>query len=162
LNIGDHVIYRQEGICRILDRRMEDFGGMGAREYYILVSAFNPGVTTYVPVTAESMMRPILSKEEIDGYIRAVKDVPHKWINESKTRHQEFTALLTGGDTVDILWLVKVLSLKRIEMQQQKKTLFAGDAKLLAIAEKLITEEFAFVLGIDRSKVIDYIIRKAA
>ena len=42
--------------------------------------------------------------------------------------------------------------------EQNKKKMYAADAKVLASAEKIIKEEFAFTLGIDREQVIPYII----
>ena len=55
-----------------------------------------------------------------------------------------------------MLWLFCVLT--NYEIESQRKRHYAGDAKILAAVEKIITEEFSFVLGIDRSKVIPYIL----
>lgn len=163
-NIGDHVMYRQNGICKITDIRNENFAGMGARTYYILVSEYNKDAKTYVPVDSEeltSQMRHVLSEKEINDIITSSDDEKrNSWIDDDKLRAERFEEILACGDRAQILWLVKVLSIHKEEVEQKKKKFYVRDEKILTAAEKAITEEFAYVLGIDKQDVIPYILKK--
>lgn len=45
-------------------------------------------------------------------------------------------------------------------MEQKKRSFYASDKRILTAAEKVITEEFDFVLGIEPEEVIPYMIQK--
>ncbi len=161
--IGDYVAYRQEGICRISDIRKQDFGVNGETEYYILNPITSPETNLYVPVGIKDLkikMRHLLTREEIEQIITQSEDSCEAWVDDSKARYEKFASKIEGGDRADILWVVKVLSLHRNEVNSEGKTFYATDKRLLETAEKMITEEFAFVLGIEKNQVIDYIIEQ--
>ena len=75
-------------------------------------------------------------------------------------RTAAYDALLAGGKSVDMLRLFKLLTLKRREYADTHKKLHMGDLRILSAVEKIITEEFSFVLGIDKSEVVPYIVNK--
>ena len=54
------------------------------------------------------------------------------------------------------------LRAKRDRLEKLNKKLKANDAKFLAMSENLITGEFAFVLGIQRTEVIAFIAERIA
>ena len=60
------------------------------------------------------------------------------------------------------LKLFKQLSEHKAAIEKMRKKLYASDARILASAEKAVTEEFAFSLGIQRSEVLPYIRRRVA
>ena len=56
--------------------------------------------------------------------------------------------------------MAKNLALNKRETESKKKKFHVADSRYLSIVEKIITEDFSFVLGIDKSEVISYIIEK--
>ncbi len=161
-NIGDYVMYRHNGICRISDIKSENFGGMGEKEYYFLTSVFNEKNEVYVPLgspLADEMYR-LLTAEEIDDIIKMSEEKEENWITDSKERSAFFDSVLKSGNRTQILKVFKLLALRKMELDTQKKKLHANDERILAAAQKLIVEEFAFVLGIPQSEVIPFIVDK--
>lgn len=152
-------MYKNNGMCRVADITETDFGA-GERPYYILESVYDEKSSVYVPVGSplEVSMHHILSAGEINAIIDATGKCGGEWINDAKEREARFSEMLSSGDRADALWLVKTISLKRTEAIENKKKLRASDEKILDAAQKSITEEFAFVLGIDKNEVIPYII----
>lgn len=159
--VGDCVVYAGNGICRINDIRNEKFCGMGERLYYVMSSVYDDKAKFYLPADAEDAgkkLRPILSREDITAVIDKSEDIGVRWIENDEERIAAFEELLTRGEIAEVLWLVKILHLHKIETCKSGKKFRACDEKILAAAERRITEEFAFVLGLERDGVIPYIV----
>lgn len=159
---GDFVIYKNNGVCRIEQITEIRFGTAPAREYYILRPQGTDG-TIYLPTEGGEnapKMNKIPSKDEVDALIRAAEQSPLEWIDNSKVRIATFDRLLSSGDRASILWLLKVLSGKREEERAKNKRLCTNEERILSSAEKIITEEFAFALGLSKEDVVPYILSK--
>jgi len=161
--IGEYVFYRQNGICVISDISTENLGVMGVQTYYVLTSVGNENNKFFVPVNSpltEEMYR-LLTAEEIDSIIlRTSENDDSKWIDDDKSRSAFFDSVLKSGNRTDILRMVKSISVRKLSLEQTKRKLHAADERMLGAAEKLIKEEFAFVLKIDEDSVIPYILDK--
>lgn len=161
---GDYVVYRRDGICLISDIRSEDFGGQGIKEYYILEPVYNKNTVLYIPLDSEVLtghMRSVLSKQDIDSLIEMAELHDDSWIDDTNERYEFFKDIIDNGSRSDILRVLKQLTLHKAEVAKTKRRFYANDDKLLTDAERIITDEFSFVLGIDRKDVIPYIIEKA-
>lgn len=162
-SIGDFVTYKQNGICMISAIVKRDFAGMGEKEYYELRPVYDEKTVLFIPKdfgTLTDTMRHILTKDEIDKIIDETEMNDIVWVEDSKERAKIFEDIISKGDRRRILGIIKTLSLHKTELERKQKKMYASDGKILALAEKIITEEFSFVLKIDRSDVIDYINEK--
>lgn len=152
---GEYVTYKENGICKIVDVSKDGF--------YLEPVYNNSELRIFVPKKNEELvakMMHVLSKDEIDGLIEEAENLDYKWIEDSKKRSEAFTKLLRSGNRVDILWLVKVLSIHKQEVEQSKRSFYATDKRILDNAEQIITEEFAYVLGMQPGEVAGYIIQR--
>lgn len=159
---GDHVIYKNNGVCRIEDVSYLAFGSMPKREYYILRPLSEEGAI-YVPTDggiATPKLRKIPEKSEIDALIDNVEKSSLEWIENSKLRIVAFDRLLSSGNRESILWLVKVLNAKKEQDAAKGKRLCTNEERILSTAEKIITEEFAFALELDKKNVVPYILAR--
>ena len=159
--VGEYVCYKNNGICKIVDIVTREFAGMEPKTYYEMEMVFDNHTVLYVPVDSPALergMRHVLSPQEIHSVIADSEQYQDLWIEDEKARTAKYEALLEEGDRGRILWLVKTLSLHKIEAEQNKKKLHAADTKILETAEKIIKEEFAFALGIEKEQVIPYIL----
>jgi CarD family transcriptional regulator len=162
--INDYVSYRKNGIYRIIDIRSENKSGTGDKIYYVMKSVYNDNdnIRIFVPVDSVlvSEMNSILTVDEINSIIASSEELPNKWIEDNKLRALSFEQIFSKGDRAEILWLVKVLSIYKLKLEQNKKVLNTGDTKILSTAVKMIEEEFAFALGISKNEVIPYILNR--
>ena len=159
--VGDYVMYAGNGICRIDDIRRERFSGLEERLYYVMSSVYDSGAKFYLPVGMEDIerrIRPLLSEGEIWAIIDETEDIGSRWIENDDSRMAAFEQILRGGEIAEILWLVKILNLHKIEMRESGRKFRSCDEKVLTHAERVITEEFAFVLGLRRESVIPRIV----
>lgn len=157
---GDYVSYKKNGICRITDIVTREFAGMEPKIYYEMEVVFDSHTVLYVPVgsSAEQSMRHVLTAQEIHDVILDSEQYQDAWIEDGKIRAVQYEAMLEEGNCSRILWIMKMLSFHRAQAEKNNKKVYAADARILAEAEKIITEEFAFVLKIEKEQVIPYII----
>ena len=159
-HVGEYISCQGIGICQISDISEMDFGDYNPKKYYKLKPVYDVHSTSYLPVDSpevNSKLRRLITKEELDEVIDDAEKVDIDWIENGKQRAERFSEILSGGDRVEALWLVKTLSLHKAEVEAQSRKFYASDARILAAAEKLVCEEFAFVLGCSKNEVIPYI-----
>ncbi len=156
---GDMVVYGTEGLCRVQEVTDMTFDGRTDR-YYVLRRGES---LTYVPVNNEksvSKMRPVLTKDEITQLLDTMPLENDPWISNDRDRQAAFKEIILYGDIRDIILLARKLKYKQRDQEAQGKKLHLVDERVFKEAEKLISEELAYVLGIDRDKVIEYLVDK--
>ena len=161
-SVGNYVLYKANGVCLIADITEKDTPA-GKTKYYILKPVYCETATVYVPTNSPDLkknMRRVLTKQEIDSLIDETEKLDDNWSEDRKLRAEIYSDILSKGNRKDILLIVKSLSLHKSEIEKAKRRFGANDSKVLAAAEKLITDEFAFSLGIKQDEVIPYIIKR--
>lgn len=157
--INDTVLYGAEGVFRITDTTQMDFLGE-KKDYFVLESLSDGKSAVYVPMWNESMlakMRRILSKEEIYEIIKAMPDEELIWIDDENQRLVEYKEILLKGDHREIIKLIKTLYIHKEKQKAVGKNLHKVDEKFLKDAEKLLHDEFAYVLEIKPEQVVPFI-----
>ena len=157
--INDVVMYGSNGICKISAIEKRNFKGKEI-EYFILNPIYNDNNTFYVPANNENALksiRPVCSKEEADNLILHIRDNKIEWIENETVRKEEYKKIIKSGNREEIIKLINTLYLHRKELSENNKKFRSTDENLLNIAEGMIFEEFAYVLGIGREEVGNYI-----
>lgn len=159
--VGDFVNYKQNGICKITDIVEQDFAQMGAKDYYKLSPIHDEKTVIFVPVDSESLnddMYCILTKEEIDEVISKSLCEEHNWIEDHKERASVYSNILLSKDRAKIISVLLMLMKYKQSVEETKRKMYASDIRILTAAQKIITEEFSFVLGVGKEDVIQYIL----
>ena len=156
---GETVFYGTEGVCRVEEIREMKVGGENAA-YYVLRPIYREGSTVYVPVQNEqlvSRMRPLLTAKQIDDMIDEVNQTDEDWIDDAAERKAEFQRILVSADRRELLTMVRILYLRRQNLQTCGKRLRTNDEQMLRDAERLLDDEFSVVLNIKPREVPEYI-----
>lgn len=156
---GEHVVYKKHGVYEIAEIRREKISGE-VKTYYILKSVYDANSTVYVPADKDelvSQMERVLSAQEIETIIDNSKTVQMEWIDSNSERFDVCEKILAQGDLSRILALLKLLMQKKQEALNTKNKIFAHDERMLTASQKIISEAFAFSLGIDKKDVVAYI-----
>ena len=158
-SIGEYVTYRKVGVCRVEDMTVQNFGGQGKSEYYVLVSVYDSNTKVFVPVESEleAEMKKMLTVEEIHAVIDESKNVENMWVDDCRSRAKVFEEIVNSGDKAKMLWLIRTVSEYKIEMENSKKKMKAYDTRYLGMAEALISADFAYSLNLQKNQVMDYI-----
>ena len=160
--VGTIIVYGLQGVCRIEDiteMRMGD----DLRSYYILCPVNDSKSTVYVPVDNENMvsqMRELLTVSDIDAIIDEVKATDQQWIRNDAERKEFCSTVIKNGNRKEILQLISMLYMHKEEQLNNKKRFQIADDRYLKEAEKLINDEFSYVLGISQDEVAEYIKNK--
>lgn len=157
--VNDMVLYGTNGVCELAGIEKRDCGGKMV-EYYILKPVYTSNSTVFVPVNnlkLTSKMRHVLTKEEIDRMIRSIPESPSEWIADERERKEKFKDISGRADTFELIQLMEALLEHQKEAAGRGKKLHIADERMLREAEKMICDEFAYVLGISREEVPGYI-----
>jgi len=159
--IGDHVVYNSVGVCRIVDICCRDFGEGSDSEYFVLETVYGHSMTVYIPTdNYEDSLRPLLTREELLSLIQTLPDIDEEWIADNSTRKEFFQHAILSRDQSEIIRMIKLLYARREELKDKGKRLPFSDAEAMKEAEKLLTNEFAFVLGIEPDEVVPFILEQ--
>lgn len=160
--INDTVLYGNEGVCKIVDICSKTFRDK-ERDYYVLKPIYTQNATVYVPKDNEELlnqMKKILSKDEIMELIEQVSQSDLEWVNNDNLRKEKYRNILKSGDRLEMMKLVKILYQHQQKLKKTGKKFHANDDKIFKEAEKILYDEFAYVLNIQQEEVVPFIARQ--
>lgn len=158
-HINEIVLYGNEGVCKIEDIMTRQFADKTV-EYYVLKPVYSQSSTIYVPIDNEDLtekMKRIMTSQEIMELIEAMPDADSIWVDNDNLRKERYKDILRNGDRKEIMQLICTLYLHQQKLKDQGKKFHAADDKFFKDAEKILYDEFAFVLGIKQEDVIPFI-----
>lgn len=158
---NDHVVYGSGGVCLVEDVGSLRFGSL-TQDYYTLRPIEETGSVIYVPCGNQELtakLRFVLTEEQIKNTLRAHLSSPMEWQNDRKLRSAQFRAVLSSGDPIALLSMIRCLLLKKIEFEKNNRKLSLSDMEILTNASYAISTEIAFSLGISKAEVTEYIRR---
>ena len=162
--IGDYVSYRTDGVCKISDLRKENFGAFGKDTlYYVLNPIGDEKSTFFVPADNEklvSMMRRLLTAEEIIDLIKAIAHRDPEWISDSKQRGAHFKEVLSEGNPEELLFLIHTLNTHMKAQSAEGKKLYVTDTNALKRACRMLHEEFAMMLPLSTPDDVAELVEK--
>ena len=161
--IGQSVVYRSEGVCKIVDIREESFGVIGvAHKYYILSPVNDMKSTLFVPVdneTLTSFIRPVLSVSELGELLKSLEEETIELPKEARARHMSFRDILAIGDRRELILLVKTMS----EYWKQGNRVLGTDINDFDRAKHMLYNELSYSLELDsEDDVVQLVLGKAA
>ena len=159
--IGQAVIYSTNGICFVDSVEMISFsGGMPKEPYYVLRQKRNKDNQFYVPLKNEALtskMRDPMQKEDIEALLLGLSSENVEWLEDRRERNTYFKSILQDGVSSKLLSMIICIYERRRTLLKRDKKLPVLDSTMLKNAEKLVEEEFAWVLDIEKDEVPVYI-----
>lgn len=157
-SINEIVVHPNSGVCKISDIRTERFAS-SAEKYYVLQPIYSPSTTRiFVPVSGDKIkLRHPLSKQEVISAIDCSLSVKSQWLEDEKKRSERFSAVLSEKEPTKIIEIICELHKNKAQRASEGKKLRNNDERILSEAEKVIHQEFAFVLGIEPDDVAKFI-----
>lgn len=157
--IGDTVIYKSEGVCTVVDIVVKNFKEK-EMEYYVLKPVYKENSEVFVPKNNTeliSKMRQVLTRQEIISLIKSMPDESDIWIDDENQRKSYYKQLIANGDRTELIRLIKTLFNYKEKQKNAGRKLHTTDEKFLKDAEKILYDEFAYVLNISQKEVVPFI-----
>ena len=161
-HVGDTVMHPSEGVCTIAELRSMKFSGAQSRKYYILKPATEKSSSTvYLPVfRGNAVLRQLLSKSDITALIHRSREYAGLWIADSKQRKEAFTRILNEGNYAKIIRMIEEIHTENTLREQEGKKPCAADEAIKAEAERLLHQEFSYVLHLSVEDTVAFIIKE--
>jgi len=157
---GDHVVYGIHGVCRILDQEERTVDRKKVL-YHVLEPLEQAGARYYIPAhnqAALAKLRPVMSRPELDALLRSENVRRDNWIPDENQRKQMYRELINSGDRGALICMVGSLHRHKQAQAAAGRKFHLCDENFLRDAEKLLSSEFALILGIAPNQVQDYIL----
>lgn len=154
----DEIVMYGADLCRIdAVEELSFFAGQSPRPYYILRPISRPESTSYVPCDqGERKLRRVLTSQQIAALRTQTDGKALEWIEDRQLRSRTYTQILQQSDPEQILLLIRCLLAKKTELLAKQKKFSASDEKILVAAEKMIDDEFAYALDIDKEELPEF------
>ena len=156
---NDMVIYGVYGVCRIDEIADKDMGGI-KKKYMVLKPLNDARSTYYVPADNEQQLkklRKILPDNEINRLIDSMPDEKAIWTDNERQRRERYRTIISEGKHPELIGMIKAIYLKGKELEKAGKKLHVSDERFLKEAEKLLYDEFKYVLHLSEDEVLRYI-----
>ncbi len=154
--IGEAVTYGSEGVCRITQLQTREFNGQ-KMDYYVLTPVYRESSTIFVPCANENLLRrmhPVLTEDEAKAFIAQLPHYESIWINNENERKQVYRTILAEADRIGAARIVRTLYKHREKLNASGKKMHLSDEKYFADAQRMLFDELAFVLQIERDNVL--------
>jgi len=159
---GDTVMHPSEGVCTIVDVRSIRFSGNDYRDYYVLRPSMEKGSgTVYLPVTrGDIVLRRLLSRQDILNMIHNSSDYTGLWSDDNRVRKDRFTAILREGNYAKLIRMICEIHEHAALRIAEGKKLPSTDEHILSEAERLLHQEFAYVLKMSLEDTVQFILKE--
>lgn len=157
--VNDTVLYGSQSVCTVTEICEKKIGGEKI-QYYALKPVFDNKSTIYVPCKNPKLvekMRRILSAAEIHALIDSLQGELLEWVSDDAQRKEKYGKIIQSGDRKALAVLIRTLYLHKIQQKTAGKKFHSVDEQLLDRAQKLLHEEFAYVLNIAPQDVPPFI-----
>lgn len=157
-NIDDFVVYGKD-VCVVRDILKKKFNN---EDYYLLIPMKDNSLKIEVPVSNKNgKIRNLISLEQVNNIINNIPNVEP--INtDNKFIEHEYKELLSTGDHLDLIKVIKTTYLRNKERVDNNKKATEKDTVYFEMAEEYLYNEFAVVLGYSFDEVKEYITKKVS
>ncbi len=161
--VNDVIIYGTQGVCEIVDIEKKSIGG-AKKEYFVLRPVKDQSSTIYAPTDNELVlkkMRRLLTVEEINALIDSMPDEKTVWLDNVNERKEYYKNILTCGDHSALIQMINAIYTHKKERESAGKRLHSMDENFFKDAERILYNEFQYVLQLSgKDALMDYILAR--
>lgn len=152
--VGDYIVYRSAGMCRVDGIGHPQAAADVNREYYELHPVRGTGVI-YIPVDSSVYMRPVMTKKEAEALFFGCEEIQADCCGSRDHRLQceHYREVLRQHSSEQLLGMIKSLLVKEEQLGKKGKKLAGTDQEFKRKAEELLYGEISFVMGFPYEKV---------
>ena len=154
-NIGEKIIYGENGVCTVKNiAPLEMEGASREKLYYYLIPLVGSG-TYFAPIDTSAYMRPIISRAEAEALIDAIPGIPPAICNDNRFNHVDafYRDLFKLHSNEVLVSVIKGLHCRMTE----KKTRSTRAEATMKRAKDILHGELSVALNMEMAQVEPYI-----
>lgn len=150
--VGDTVVYRRD-VCKLIsiDKNYKD-----NEDYYVIAPVDETTLIIRLPISKSSIMRKVMSKEEIDELIKRIPSIATSEI-DSHNHGSDYEKLYNKGDYTDIISIIKTAHQRQQETADKYKKINEYDKIYFRKAENFLYKEIAASLNMTTDEARQYV-----
>ncbi|MDD3896181.1 MAG: hypothetical protein PHP49_04065 [Bacilli bacterium] len=149
--INDVVVYIRD-VCKISDVDNKS-------KYYTLIPINDKSLTIKIPFNNDKV-RGLITKKEVEAIIKKIPQIELIDFNNDKMVEHEYKKLLHSNEHENLIKIIKTTYLRNQDRINQNKKASEKDSSFFNIAEKLLYNEFAVVLGKTYDETKNFVINE--
>lgn len=146
--VNDIVVYVSD-VCKVTSIN-------NTTKYYTLKPIEDASLVIKIPFDNDRI-RGLISKKEVDKIIKQIPDVNLIDFKNPKMVENEYKKLLYSNDHLNLIKIIKTTHLRNKERIDNNKKKSEKDSTYFKLAEKLLYNEFAFVLNKTYDETKEYV-----
>ena len=157
--IGEFIVKRAKGVCKIKDIVNPDFVRDHKKMYYQLTPLLDEETKIYVPVDGEdTSMRRIMTEDEAENLIQKIPQIHETWVRNEKERERNYKEAVQSNDPERLIGIIKLLHHRKRKRLAEGKNTTAIDSRYYDLAEKLLYSELETVMRKSRQEIYNMIV----
>lgn len=159
-DIGDYIVYGQNGICRVTDITHPELAGIDKTKlYYVLVPTKTKDSRLYCPTdNTRIVIRKIIDAEEARAIIAETRTLEPLVIQNNRERDNSYKDIIRSCDLRSCIKVLKALLLRKQEREASGKKATVTDERFLKQIQEEIYHELALALGREIAEVKEEIL----
>lgn len=161
-SIGDYVIHKSRGLCRIVDIATLDFDDVDRnRLYYFMIPEGSTSSRIYVPVeSAEAAFRKPITREAALKLIDELPYLDDVKIEIEKQRENIYKDAIKDDDCRELFRLIRTTHRRRADRMAHGRKSTAIDERYMKAAEDVLYGELSYSLKVDRKDIDKFITQR--
>lgn len=158
--IGEHIVYGINGICRVADVGPSPYDPTDTRTFYLLIPVNNhTSSSIYTPVdNVRVPMRRLMTRAEIDALVAALPEIEMLQIPVEKQRREVYRATIHELRPEGYVRVIKTVNRRRRDLAAAHKHFPVTDLEYGRLARHLLCSECAHVLGLTEDEADAYLL----
>ena len=105
-------------------------------------------------------MRKILSEQEVHHLIESMPQKETIWFKNENERKEQYKKVIAQGNHSELIGIIKALYLQKQKREAEGKHLYISDERFFKEAERILYDEFQYVLNIKKEDLLPLIFSK--
>ena len=153
--IGDYLVYKKD-VCKVVEIKENGYNDLN---YYILRPVYDKSLKIQIPITIKKdYIRDLISLEKLNEVVAQIPKV-EVIIAEDKLIENEYKKLISTGDYLDLIKIIKTTYIRNKSREEKKKKISDKDKYYFNLAEKYLYNEFSIVLNKSIDETKEYIVK---
>lgn len=152
-NIGDRVVYENQGVYTIREITTSPVDKTDERLYYVLVPIYEPECNIVVTRVDNDRVRATISKERADEIIMSIPALDLLTVETERGRRDVYKSAFASFELENYIRIIKTVCARREELAKIKKRVSETDADYEKRAKHGLYSELATVFDIPITQV---------